>query len=570
MKSEKKPESKNSLALLSGVFIGTSYIPFPPWAVFFCYVPLWLFALKAKNLRHLIVGGFLCSSVVTLIGFNWVFYAVGEMGLSFWQAFLVFFIFVLICNLHIPLSLALWWFFQKFKNSARGLSAKLLLPVLLGLCTAYYPMIFKWHLGYTFFYAKWPIFQTAEIWGFKFLNTFILFSNLVFLHIYLHLRQSLNVKAGLKLTKFFIFNAFKKFLKPASYAFSLKLFFLYLAFFALLNLYGKYLENRLPPATHKINVLMVQPSIENYQQDNKTYNSVILSKVLQETSKHLYPAKRAKNKADLILWPEGAYPYPVNYLHAQKNQDPVQKWVRIFGLPLIISAEGEHSLPVKKSEKGYTNSVFVFDKNGALSQPPYNKIKLLPFGEYMPGVLAFLNEWRFGEDRAFRKGTGHHKTLGLKLVPLNLDKTLSKAQERVATLGFQVCYEGLFDNITRDTVREGADLLINVSNDTWFGKWQEPYQHLYMTLSRAVEARRPMVRGANSGFSAVVSAKGKISGPLEFGKQSQIKEVFLYSKAHKVNTFFMSYGYYINQIFLWLCFILSFLPLSPLKRAVKL
>ena len=81
---------KNSLRdyllgpLLSGVLIGTSYIPFPPWAVFFCYVPLWRFALKQEKLKPLITGSWICQFVVTLIGFNWVAFALQEMEFPFW------------------------------------------------------------------------------------------------------------------------------------------------------------------------------------------------------------------------------------------------------------------------------------------------------------------------------------------------------------------------------------------------------------------------------------------------------------------------------------------------------
>ncbi len=703
MKSDLKPECKAGLyflksppvlALLSGVLIGTSYIPFPPWAVFFCYVPLWLFALKAKKLSNLLAAGFVCQSAVTLIGFNWVFYAVREMEFSFIPSCGLFFVFVLISNLHIPLSLALWWFIknpsgfkwgQFFCNvspleeksykpsnpAGTKLSSGLLLPVLLGLCTEYYPMIFEWHLGYTFFYAKWPVFQTAEIWGFKFLNTFILFSNLIFLHIYLKIRQFdflfvCKVLSG-EGPRYSVLNKLKALHtklttgRTLSWATKLqnplKLFLSWFACFALLNVYGLYLKSRLPEPDIKISALIIQPAVENRQQDKKQFNNFILSTILQETSKHFYPQntptkdqsagnrmtkndeqKNLSKKPDFILWPEGAYPYPVNYLLAKKNQDPVQKWARVFGAPLIVSAKGENTLslsehggihpaPADKTEKSkslsehggthltkslnfksdhksytlkdkgqtkkhYTNSVFVFDKNGKLISPPYNKTRLLPFGEYMPGGFAFLNRLRFGEERAFKKGTGPYKVISLKPPSLSKEQkykssnhtaqkrlkppSLSKEQqslprgkgalsndftvkEQSINLGFQICYEGLFDYLTRESVQKGADLLINVSNDAWFGTWQEPYQHLYMTLSRAVEVRRPLVRGTNSGFSAVVSAKGEITGPYRHGRYKGLKEVSLYSRKTKALSFFMSYGYYINQAFLWLCLLIILL-----------
>ena len=66
---------------------------------------------------------------------------------------------------------------------------------------------------------------------------------------------------------------------------------------------------------------------------------------------------------------------------------------------------------------------------------------------------------------------------------------------------------------------EGADVLINFTNDGWLGLRQAPYQHLYMTLARSVETGLPLIRAANSGFSAVISAKGGISGPAPFSRK---------------------------------------------------
>jgi apolipoprotein N-acyltransferase len=77
-----------------------------------------------------------------------------------------------------------------------------------------------------------------------------------------------------------------------------------------------------------------------------------------------------------------------------------------------------------------------------------------------------------------------------------------------------VCYEALFPALTRDGVLEGATWLVNVTNDAWFGDTVAPHQHLAMARMRSVEFRRPMVRAANSGISAVIDADGGISASL--------------------------------------------------------
>jgi apolipoprotein N-acyltransferase len=74
--------------------------------------------------------------------------------------------------------------------------------------------------------------------------------------------------------------------------------------------------------------------------------------------------------------------------------------------------------------------------------------------------------------------------------------------------GASVCYEAVFPDVIRDSVLSGATWLVNVTNDAWFGDTVAPHQHLAMARMRAVEFRRPMVRAANAGISALIDARG--------------------------------------------------------------
>jgi apolipoprotein N-acyltransferase len=77
-------------------------------------------------------------------------------------------------------------------------------------------------------------------------------------------------------------------------------------------------------------------------------------------------------------------------------------------------------------------------------------------------------------------------------------------------MGAQICYESLFPKFSRDLADLGAQFIVNVTNDSWYGSWQEPYQHFYMTLARGVEFRRPVLRVTNTGISSVSLASGEI------------------------------------------------------------
>lgn len=79
-----------------------------------------------------------------------------------------------------------------------------------------------------------------------------------------------------------------------------------------------------------------------------------------------------------------------------------------------------------------------------------------------------------------------------------------------AVIGAQICYEGLFDEFSTSLQTKGAQVFVNVTNDSWFGYPFEPFQHMYMTLARAVENRRPLIRVTNTGISTVILHDGQV------------------------------------------------------------
>src|SRR5262249_53385352 len=118
----------------------------------------------------------------------------------------------------------------------------------------------------------------------------------------------------------------------------------------------------------------------------------------------------------------------------------------------------------------------------------YDKVQLVPFGEYVPlqSLLFFVDKITQGatpfapgdESSALRMGDLH--------------------------IGVLICYEAIFPALARAEVSDGADLLISITNDAWFGTSSAPYQHLAMATLRAVENRVPILRAANTGVSAVI------------------------------------------------------------------
>lgn len=191
--------------------------------------------------------------------------------------------------------------------------------------------------------------------------------------------------------------------------------------------------------------------------------------------------------AEVIVWPETAAPF---YYGWEPDLDSaVDNVAADSGVPVLFGAPWYDPSAGGK----FYNSVFQLDRHG-VAQGRYDKRHLVPFGEYIPlrNVLFFMKKLTVGE-ADFSSGTGP-----------------SLFQVEGTRVGASVCYEAVFPGIIRDSVRDGAAWLVNVTNDAWFGDTVAPRQHLAMARMRTVEFRRPMVRAANAGISAVIDARGEI------------------------------------------------------------
>ena len=149
------------------------------------------------------------------------------------------------------------------------------------------------------------------------------------------------------------------------------------------------------------------------------------------------------------------------------------------------------------------NSAFMIAPDGS-TVGRADKVHLVPFGEYVPlaKLLPFVKK--------MVAGIGDFSP-GSDIVPL---------QATTCKAGILICFEGIFPEISREYVVRGADLLVNITNDAWFGDSSAPYQHLSMTVFRAVENRVPLVRSANTGVTAIIDSRGHIRGMTELFREA--------------------------------------------------
>ena len=197
-------------------------------------------------------------------------------------------------------------------------------------------------------------------------------------------------------------------------------------------------------------------------------------------------------KANLIVWPETALPfypqrdpataYLLDYVRSEKS------WL-LTGAPLITYSKARGAAPTPQ----YLNGALLFSPQGDIAGM-YGKRHLVPFGEYVPArrFLPFISP--------LVENVGDF-TPGSSKAPLNLD---------ALKIGVLICYESIFSDIARDSVTLGANLLVNITNDAWYGRSSAPYQSMAMAVFRAVETKRSLVRAANTGISAFVDPLGRV------------------------------------------------------------
>jgi apolipoprotein N-acyltransferase len=404
-------------------------------------------------------------------------------------------LFCAFANLHLALAGAAFAFLRGRLDPPRG-AALALLAALTALAEYAYPMLFPWNLGYAWLWGKLPGYQLAEYVGFQGLSAVTIGVNLLFLLAWENRRS----------------------LAKAAVPFAAALLVL-----CTVNGLGWHAGRRVPRPDATARVLIVQANIGNlrtqYEKWGPGFREQVIRSYLRLTRQGL--AGSNDRRPDFVLWPESAFPGVLREDALDSGYGGILRtFLRDQSVPLVTGGRGYKMAAGKR-----TNAWFPFDGNGDLADTPYHKTILLAFGEYLPGSHLFprLHEWIPGA-ADFARGDGPQvKKLGRLF------------------LGPQICYEGLFPVFSAALADGGAQMFVNVTNDSWFGTWQEPYQHLYMTLARGIEFRRPVVRATNTGISTVMLSDGTILG------RSPLKEEWarLFEVPYRTNpppTFYQTYG----------------------------
>ena len=190
-----------------------------------------------------------------------------------------------------------------------------------------------------------------------------------------------------------------------------------------------------------------------------------------------------RNSARIIIWPE--VPGPLYYYEDYKFREEAASLARDTNAYFLLGTVGQ------TPQGAPLNSAVLIRPDGDL-EDRYDKINLVPFGEYIPRFFGFVNR--------ITKEAGDFAP-GTRIVVFPMDGH---------NMGTFICYESVFPSEVRAFVKDGANLLINISNDGYFGKSSAREQHLEIARMRAVENRRWLLRATNDGITAAIDPAGRI------------------------------------------------------------
>jgi len=288
--------------------------------------------------------------------------------------------------------------------------------------------------------------------------------------------------------------------------------------FLLVLIYGFIKLSSFHLSDKKIKVGLIQPNLDpwdKWESDNPNKIDDI-AKIYFDFSK-----KAVAKGAKLIIWPETALPVYLMSGNYHSIIDSIYKFINdnnvylLTGMPDIIYYNNKDKIPsdAKYSKAGdfyystYNAILFFSPRSNEIRR--YGKMKLVPFGERVPFVdeLPFLGDmikwsvgisgWNVGKDTSIFKMP----------FPIGSNK-ISLAGDSLYLNGL-VCYESIYPNLVAAFIQKGAGMIAVVTNDSWYGNSSGPYQHKEMSVLRAVENRRSVVRAANGGVSTIIDPLGR-------------------------------------------------------------
>jgi apolipoprotein N-acyltransferase len=441
------------LVLLSAVLLILAFPRMDLWPLAFVgFIPLFLI-LENNKLKSSFALSFLCGFIFFVGVLYWLMF-VTKIGVFLLAAY---------CGLYFGLFGLAYFYFSKINFGFRWFllpSVWVLLEYLRGILFSG----FDWgSLGYSQ-YRNLPILQIADVTGKYGVGFLVLWTNL------------------------FIYEAvFKK---------NRKIIPVWLGIIGLVLSYGYFQMSSQHLGWDKNKSLKISLVQGNIPQEIKWVESFYPSVIDAHSRLTL---KALQDKPDLIIWPETSF--PGIWEGSNDYVEQMKSFVGELKTPLLFGSV------VGTEQKLYYNSAVLVDPTGQSSF--YNKIRLVPFGEFIPfrKQLAFLSEV-------------------IPIADFDVGKDFTLFPFRDGQFSVLICFEDSFASLTRQFVKRGSQLLVNITNDAWFHDTKEAEMHLQASVFRAIENRRFFVRCGNTGISGFITPLGQLREHVEeHGKKSFINGV---------------------------------------------
>jgi apolipoprotein N-acyltransferase len=286
-------------------------------------------------------------------------------------------------------------------------------------------------------------------------------------------------------------------------------------------------------AAGEIKMSVLQGNIHQAQKWDPNYTKFIMDRYSNLT------LNAAKDHPEIIVWPEAATPGFV--LKNMRLRKQITSLIRQANTYFIIGSSEYPKFQKNSSERDKTGNTALFFSPGGKVLGQYLKIRLYPFGEYIPYEDLF--SW---PQFIIPDGKRSFHIAGEEYALFNVYD---------AKIGVVICWESVFPRLVSKFVQNGANLIVNITNEAWFGETAAPYQLLTKCVFRAVENRVSLARAANTGISCFIDPFGRITGRV----QKDGKDIFVAGyltqeiTVSKERTFYTEYG----DVFVYLCILVS-------------
>ncbi|PKL13143.1 MAG: apolipoprotein N-acyltransferase, partial [Spirochaetae bacterium HGW-Spirochaetae-6] len=474
---------KNWVLVFSSVILYTLAVPpYNMWIFsFIAFIPFFIIQEEVKSLKKLFLYGWVFGFILYAYNFYWLSGTISVFGgLNSYLAFFVFLLFALAFSLKYAL-------FNWLANALQQYYS--IIPILsygsaMILVELFFPELFPNFVGNTQI-SNFYFIQIIDVIGIKGMSFIVISINyLIYATLLRKDKKMLLVLASI----FFIVYSY--------------------GFIRLIQI-NKYKDN-----ARSLNIGLIQPDTPFITGIGYKDFVRIKDNVIRLTDQLV---ANTKEELQIIVWPESATPFSItgNFFLA----DTVRNYMRSKSTAFIFN---EINYDAFKSGAPLHSMATMLDNKGELVDH-YNKIYLLPFGEYMPLSDLFPSLISFFPQVGNFKPGGEIKNFlyeGVRMTP-------------------QICYEIILPDFVRRFVRKGSDVIINLTNDKWFGKSRASEQHLWLLRPRVIENRIPLVRATNSGISAILDQTGEfVAGPTKI-----FVEDYLAAKVYLIDQIFGLYTY---------------------------